>query len=55
MDDFARRRALVFVSWALVSIAAPAWADPVLDWSSTVDTATAKLPGARGDCARAIA
>ena len=55
MLDFARRRALVFVSWALVSIPVPAWADPVLDWSSTVDAATAKLPGARGDRARALA
>jgi PAP2 superfamily len=55
MFEFVRRSALVCVWWALVSIATPAWADPVLDWSSTVDTATAKLPGARGDRARAIA
>ena len=55
MFDFARRRALVFLSCSLVSIVVPAWADPVLDWSLTLDTATAKLPGARGDRARAIA
>ena len=55
MLDFARRRALVFVSWGLVSLGAPAWADPVLDWSSTVDSATAKVLGARGERARAIA
>lgn len=55
MLDFARRRALSFVSFWLMSIVAPAWADPVLDWSAAVDTATAKLPGARGDRARAIA
>ena len=55
MLDFKRRRALVCASLWLVSIAAPAWADPVLDWSSTVDAATAKVPGARGDRARAIA
>jgi hypothetical protein len=55
MFDFVRRRALSLVSFWLLSIVAPAWADPVLDWSAAVDTATAKLPGARGDRARAIA
>ena len=52
---FMRRWALVFASLWLVSLASPAYADPALDWVSTVETATTKLPGARGDRARAIA
>ena len=52
---FIRPWALVFASLWLVSLASPAYADPALDWVSTVETATTKLPGARGDRARAIA
>ena len=55
MFESVRRRVLAFVSCVLVSMAAPAAADPVLDWYAAVDTAITKLPGARADRARAIA
>jgi hypothetical protein len=55
MTCFSRRIVLLWCATILASWPVAASADSALDWIATVDQATAKVPGIRGDRARAIA
>lgn len=53
--DRIRRVVLVLGLAGLLAASGAARAEPVLDWWSTVDQATSRVPGIRGDRARTIA